>query len=793
MVDFNMKVPSVGPRNANIMLVGEGPGKDELREGTPFVGPAGRKLNSLLKRCGIPREEIFITNCCKYYPKGRKDEKLAFYFNDPKNHSNPTDVFLEGIAELIEDIHEIKPNIVVGLGNYALWALTQNWGISSYHGSVLETTLVHGQKCLSTYHPATFLYGASAFEPQVKWDLDKAKRESEYPDIRYPAREFIILPRLQDIETAVQLEDVQYTLNHYAEILCSAESFTCDTEWYDPEHPSCFGFTVSPDWALVVPAELPGATEFLQRVLASDAKKVFQNAMFDVSYLERAGVHTKTVADDGTRLIDDTMVEHHVCWPDILNRLENLTAIYTDEPHYKDDYKVWKGTGNMDTLYTYNGKDVAVTEEIHEKLQKEKARWGTNKAYELNMLTFDIMSRATVKGIRADRAKLFEIRNRNKSQAKELLEMLSATVGWDVNPRSSPQVKKLVYNQLGLRRRTKKPTAQETLMDIAAQEADPVAKTILMTIITIRRLLNQNSRYATPSLIDTDGRIRCSWNMAGTKNGRLSSSKDKFKHRGQALQTIPYEVRKVFVPDPGCIFIVPDLEQAEARFVAYDAGDYTTIDWMEEGLDIHRKLGEILFGRPYEEIVKGSRERYLAKKCRHALNYGMGRDTFKFSVNKELIDTGFGITQKEAERLRDQYLTIHGALELWWKDIQQQLSRNGYLVNPLGRRRNFLGSWGAKLFMDAYAFKPQSTIADLTHIGLHRIDQELEYADVLINMHDGSLIQVPEDKVEEAIPKIKELLSIPITVQDIELVIPVEVKVGYSWGEVGKPKDVLHT
>ena len=90
------------------------------------------------------------------------------------------------------------------------------------------------------------------------------------------------------------------------------------------------------------------------------------------------------------------------------------------------------------------------------------------------------------------------------------------------------------------------------------------------------------------------------------------------------------------------------------------------------------------------------------------------------------------------------------------------------------------------MLREAVANYPQSTVGDLTHLGIHRVSTRLPYAKVLINMHDGSVIQVPEDKVDEALPIIRECFSIPIVVKGEEFTIPVDLKTGQSWGTLTK-------
>lgn len=777
---FGKKVPSEGDPNAVLMIVGESPGSRETIEGRPFVGPTGQRFEEILRRIGLERSSLWLTNACKYEPKLPPKRKMEWFWQGGVKKGAPagppTPQFMEGIQELREEIATVKPAVVVPMGNPALWALTGNYGITSYRGSILEAQLVPGQKVVPAIHPSYFVRGNWAEHPLLVWDLRRAKEECDDPSIQLPKRTFITWPSEGEIRDAVSR-------------LLSVRTVAIDTEWFDPDTLACVGFSDDPSWAICIPASAPGAIQAYEAIFRSECRKVFQNAMFDTVYLERIGLRVKDLDSEGNRLIEDTMVGHHVCWPDIRKGLETTTSIYTREPYYKDEYKVATQKLDLDLFWEYNCKDVCVTLEIWQALQNEFERWSTRQAYEYNMLTFPVMRRSTSTGMRADYEKLHEAIDFYTRRAEVFEEQLAGIIGTKINVRSPVQVRKLVYDGLKIRR-SKKSTKQEDLMDIAAQTTDLATEVILKLIISARRDLNAKSKYLNDRLVDVDGRIRTYWNMAGTETGRLGATKDKFRNRGVALNTMPritkampYSARHVCVPDEGNVFLKPDLSQAEARVVAYLSQDWKVIDWMEAGLDIHKKLAEALFDIPYEAIGKESEERYLAKTCRHALNYIMGVATFKLTINEEFIDTGFGVTMTKARELRDKYLTIHSPLQSWWKEVARDMERGGMqLENLLGRRRTFTDAWGDKLHGSAVAFVPQSTVSDITHEGIHKCVQALPYLRVHVNMHDGFLGEVPEDKLDEAAPVIIDCMTRELTIKGHKLVIPVDMEYGYSWG-----------
>jgi len=765
-VTWGTKVPAKGPKTARMVIVGESPGAREVRALEPFVGPAGKKLDEFCQRAGIDLDECYVTNACKYKPNVPKKQKASYFMKG----GEPTEPFMEGIIELVEDLQEIKPNVTVAVGDWAMFALTGLRGISKYRGSILESNIIPGLKVVPTLHPSYILQGNWQERVLVVWDLRRAREESASPDIVLPEFEALIDPT--DDQVA-----------YFTEVMLLADSFTFDTEWYDADTLACCGFTSDKRWAICLDPQRPTHRVAIRELLASGCHKMAQNAMFDVVYLRRAGYPVAVTDDSGDRIVEDTMVAHFVSWPDIKKGLATTTSIYTRHPYYKDDFQIWKGTQETPTLFTYNCKDVVVTEEIWHALSRDGGELdlcGTRRAYELNMSMFDIMARATALGILGDWEELADQIVDHTTRGEELQKILEEALGRPVNVRSSKQMIALVFDELGYgKKRSRRSSEQKLLMDIAASETDEYKKTILTLIVQVRKQRNALSKYVNVDLFDFDGRLRSMWNMAGTNEGRLSASKDKFRGKGVSLQTMPKPVRSCCVADEGMAFIMPDLAQAEARVVAVICDDNEILEWLDSGEDIHKKTAEIIFGTPYSEV--GPKERYLAKRCRHALNYRMGYKEFKLTVNKDYLDTGIGITERQARELRAAYLAIHPSLLTWWDWVEGELSRNSALANCWGRRRRFTGQWGDRLFKTATAFEPASTVADLNHQGLIRVDHEFSDTTVLVDMHDGSLIQCPEDVVEERAKQVQELLTIPIRLRGQELVIPVDVEVGKRW------------
>ena len=161
-------VPGVGPADADIMFIGEGPGFHEDQQGLPFVGPAGRFLDELLESIGLTRENVFIANVVKCRPPGNRDPK--------EEELNACRNFLD------KQIAVIQPKMIVTLGRFSMARYFPNAKISSIHG---RPSKVEGVLIFPMYHPAAALHRPS-LRSTVEEDMAKIPdilaRIDEYAD-----------------------------------------------------------------------------------------------------------------------------------------------------------------------------------------------------------------------------------------------------------------------------------------------------------------------------------------------------------------------------------------------------------------------------------------------------------------------------------------------------------------------------------------------------------------------------------------------------------------------------------
>lgn len=327
-----------------ILLVGEAYGEKEEEQGRPFVGASGFHLDQMLAVAGIARSECYVTNVFNLRPykndlaniSGTKEAGIPGYPAIKKSKYILKKYYPE-LQRLYSEINTINPNVVVALGATPVWALLLHSGIKNIRGAA---TLAHptirklipnwGGKIVPTYHPAAMLRDFT-LRPIIISDLDKARRESEYPDIRLPRRQIWVSPTLQDL---YQFEQ---------QFILPSSELTIDIETKQDQI-TCIGFAPTGECAIVVPfwdraqsdgnywrslSEEIAAWNWVRRMCGLEKEIIFQNGMYDMQFLWRVyGIPVPFASDD-------TMLMHHAHQPEMEKSLGFLGTIYTDEAQWK--------------------------------------------------------------------------------------------------------------------------------------------------------------------------------------------------------------------------------------------------------------------------------------------------------------------------------------------------------------------------------------------------------------------------------------------------------------------------
>jgi len=806
-----------GPDSARIMLVGEAWGQWEERLKQPFVGPAGRMLDELLLKSGIDPHACYFTNIVNARPPAND-------LGEWIPAGQPNELVVDGLSQLRADIQRIKPNVVVPLGNWPLWAFYGlpvkkkknpktkkfSWspsGILDYRGYLLEARkLAVGQKVIPTVHPSYLLQGGYADSPFAILDLQRARSEASYPEIRRRPRELVIDPRGELRERVRE------------RLLNEGQWIVLDIEYIGTKL-LCIGFSTSANFAATIVIRSLDDLAWCRSIIESSRPLCAQNAMFDLGILAwHYGINAFK------HLTFDTMVAAYNINIEATKNLGALAALYTDLPAWWDviDWDAIKaGTQDIETIWEYNAIDCCACYEIAEKqlpeLHSDAKMW---EAFQFDMAKLEPLWNMACRGVPIDFAQFAKVKADAKTKIAEAQTALNFIAdaagmplhGTDFNVKSPIQVPQLLFLYLGLPDQGKTPLGtyyrsdNVALLEVMRNTDSEIGKRAIKYIVQAREGRDIDAKTLEIEW-DLDGRARCIYDATKTTTRRLSSKVFFPTGKGANLQNIPapgsssygVAIRSAFKCDPGYEFGYSDLKGAEFLVVAEITQDIEMLRFARMTIDgsgdVHRETAAFIFSRirgvpidPYS-LSKESVERFLGKKTRHSGNYMVGWKELMGRINAEAMDTGVFVTAAEMKRVLEAYHELHPGLRIWYREVETELRQTGLLRNLFGFPRRFLGRINQNL-PAAVAFVPQSTIGDCLNYGLLACDQDPHLRDagfqLLMNVHDAIGFQYPIQNRDEVLPRVKQLMSVPVRIPKTgkDLHIPVEIAVGPNWGNL---------
>lgn len=473
---------------------------------------------------------------------------------------------------------------------------------------------------------------------------------------------------------------------------------------------------------------------------------------------------------------------------------------------------------NMDphtTHQVYNGLDVCLTFEIFEVLEKQLREKNDPSnaliyAFERGMQgpALELMERGwCIDEKERENGKIFL--GKRKETLANILNTF-ALAFWDkpLNANSPKQMKEFFYEVLKLPVQYKNDkgvrtvsTNREALEKLAEYF---YAKPIINVILAFRETAKKLSVFETE--VSADGRLRASYNVAGTETGRWSSSSSA-DGSGTNLQNITPELRRMFVADPGYRLCYLDLEQAESRVVGLlvfrCSGDSAYLDACESG-DLHTTTCKLVWPKlGWTGIVKEDRAiadaifyrgftyRDMSKRGGHGTNYyGTPRTMARHLKVEERVMAEF------QSLYCGQIGSPGGAfpgIRHWQDWVGREILLHQSLTTLLGRKRIFYGRPGDDATLrEAIAFEPQSVVGDILNCALWRVWKHEKRVQILGQVHDAIVFQYPDnpDTEVEILNNVLTLTQIPITSNERTIIIPSECKVGYNWANADPSKKV---
>ena len=443
--------------------------------------------------------------------------------------------------------------------------------------------------------------------------------------------------------------------------------------------------------------------------------------------------------------------------------------------------------------WIYNGLDCAVTAEVLSVLLPQLDN-ETTATYRFSRDLQGPCLEMRLRGVLIDQARKEQVIDAYYTTLERLESQLEKIVGdgcglWDWNWRSPRDLHDLFYDTLAIppiRKRGKPVVDRDALEKL---ENYFQATIIVKHLLLMRDLQKKISMLRTE--IDPDGRIRTSYNIAGTTTGRLSSSFSEFG-TGTNLQNIEESLRSVFVADPGCKLAYIDAEQGESRVVGAIEGNLFN-DWRYldacEGGDLHTTVARLVWPNdlPWTGVTSTDRNlaeqvyyrhydrRFMCKKIGHGTNYGGKPRTLAAQTKVE---------QSLIEDFQPKYFSAFPAHLRWHGWVPRQLAEFGNLTTLTGRKRWFFGRrTDDSTIREAIAYNPQGSLADILNQGMLNVWSNRSCT-LLMQIHDAILIQYPAEREDEVIPLVLKQLRWPINLESgREFVIPYGVATGWNWGK----------
>lgn len=397
----------------------------------------------------------------------------------------------------------------------------------------------------------------------------------------------------------------------------------------------------------------------------------------------------------------------------------------------------------------------------------------------IDMPTVTVLANMQWNGMYADLEELNKFGKQLKEQLEIKTKMIYEMAGEEFNINSTKQLGEILFEKMKLPVVKKTKSGYSTDVDVLEKlkSEDP----IISEILDYRQLMKLNSTYVEglkPYINPKTKRIHSFFHQTITATGRISSTEPN-------LQNIPTrfelgkQVRKIFKPEPGKVYIDADYSQIELRVLAHMSEDTHMVQAFKDGEDIHRQAASKVFKTPMEEVTKEQRSN--AK----AVNFGIVYGISDFGLGEQL-----GISRKIAKQYIEEYLQEYAGIKNFMDDMKEKAKKTGYVETLFNRRRYIpelkSNNYMVRQFGERAAMNTpiQGTAADIMKIAMINvykklIEENLE-AKIVLQVHDEMMIEAPLAEAE----KVKEIVKTEME-SAIKLNVPLiaEVSEAENWYE----------
>ena len=461
----------------------------------------------------------------------------------------------------------------------------------------------------------------------------------------------------------------------------------------------------------------------------------------DMLLLRRSGV-----VFGGARWFD-TAVAHYLCQPEQKHDLATLAMTYFGYTAY--DYHATPSDRRSAPLdpAAAMGESAILALRLKPVLEGEVDERGQRRLLdEVELPLVSVLASMEWEGARIDPAELHTLSKQLTARLHELEEEAYAIAGGPFNVSSPAQVGNILFERMAIDPKAKrtKGGAWSTAEDVLEKYAKDVP--LVKLILDIRGLKKLLATYidALPKLINpTTGKIHTTYNQTVTATGRISSTNPN-------LQNIPIrtadgrDIRRAFVPAPGCLMLSADYSQIELRLMADMSGSEGMIEAFLSGADIHRATAAKIYHEALDDVT--DEQRRNAKTANFGIIYGISA----FGLSERL-----GIPRGEAKELIDGYLATYPEVAAYMNRAIEQARADGFVSTIMGRKRylpdinsrsNTVRSYAERNAINAPL---QGSAADIIKVAMVRIDSEIRR----LGLRSRMIMQVHDELIFNVVPE----------------------------------------
>ncbi|QQD85257.1 DNA polymerase I [Jeotgalicoccus sp. ATCC 8456] len=454
-------------------------------------------------------------------------------------------------------------------------------------------------------------------------------------------------------------------------------------------------------------------------------------------------------------------------------------SINSDDFHYGKGRKK-KTPTEEETLNFLADKVQAIHQVKNVMTDKLKADEMYDLWHDLEIPLSKVLVQMELKGIKVEKERLEKMEAELAGQLEEIEAKIYELAGETFNINSPKQLGVILFEKLELPVIKKTKTGYSTAVDVLEQLQDK--HEIIEYILHYRTISKLQSTYVIglQSEVSEDGRIHTRFNQTLAQTGRLSSIEPN-------LQNIPIrleegrKIRQAFVPkQAGNVLLGLDYSQIELRVLATITKDESMMEAFTNDIDIHTKTAVEVYGVDLDDVTP------LMRRNAKAVNFGIVYGISDYGLSQNL-----GITRKEAGQFIETYLNSFKEVKTFMHDVVQDAKRDGYVTTLLHRRRYLPDinsrNFNARSFAERTAMNSpiQGSAADIIKLAMVKFANSEAAKDfdveLLLQIHDELIFDIPEDQVEAFIPIITEIME-----DALDIGVPLKVDAGYGkdWYEV---------